>query len=65
MNSSSEGSVEDVAFGSGFGESNGAVDRFSRAASGLPGPEAAGIGWGGAFTSGLAAVSAAVEEAEN
>jgi hypothetical protein len=65
MNSSSEGSAEAVDFCSGFEESDGAADECGRLASGLPGPDAEGVGWEDAFGSAVADAVGAVEEAEN
>jgi hypothetical protein len=65
MNSSSEGFVEGVAFCSAVEEGMGALGECEVSVSGLPGPEAEGVGCEGAFASALADVGGAAELAKN
>jgi hypothetical protein len=57
--------VEAVDFTSAFEERRGEVDECAVSASGLPGPEAEGVGWEGAFASAMVDAAGAVEEVEN
>jgi hypothetical protein len=67
MNSSSDGSVLGAALECGWvvEKGVGAVCDLEVSPSGLPGPEAEGVGWEWIFASVIAGTGGAVEEAEN
>lgn len=67
MNSSSDGSVLGAALERGWVAEKdvGVVCDLEVSPSGLPGPEAEGVGWAWIFASLMADAGGAVEEAEN
>lgn len=67
MNSSSDGSVLGAALERGWAAEKdvGVVCDLEVSPSGLPGPEAEGVGWAWIFASLMADAGGAVEEAEN